>query len=155
MLPPSPHIFHGRESELQKVVNILVQDSPRIAILGPGGMGKTSLATVALHADAVMEKYSHRYFVQCHSTLTCAELVLAVADHIGVEKGSNPLKKVALHFMHAPPSLLVLDNLEACWELVSSRKEVEEFLALLTDIPQLGLMVCDISITEIHDSIGL
>jgi ABC-type lipoprotein export system ATPase subunit len=152
ILPHSPQIFHGREAEVQKIVNILMQDSPRIAILGPGGMGKTSLATMALRTDAVVEKYSHRYFGQCHSTLTCVELALAVADHIGVEKGSNLMKKVVLHFMHAPPSLLVLDNLETSWEPVSSRKEVEEFLSLLTDVPQLGLMVCNISVKELLNS---
>ncbi|KAJ7265228.1 hypothetical protein C8J57DRAFT_1511787 [Mycena rebaudengoi] len=49
LLPPSPQIFHGHDTELQDVVNILIQDSARIAILGTGGIGKTSLATVALH----------------------------------------------------------------------------------------------------------
>jgi hypothetical protein len=112
-------------------------------------MGKTSLATMVLHADLVVEKYANQYFVQCHSTPTCGELVSAVADHVGVEKGSNQLKKVTQHFMHAPPSLLVLDNLETAWESASSRKEVEEFLSLLTDVPQLGLMVCDISLQEL------
>ncbi|KAJ7218219.1 hypothetical protein C8J57DRAFT_1732300 [Mycena rebaudengoi] len=53
------------ESELQDVVNILIQDSAHIAILGAGGMGKTSLATAALHNPQVEAKYSHRYFVPC------------------------------------------------------------------------------------------
>jgi DNA replication protein DnaC len=142
MLPPSPQIFYGRECELQKVVSILIQDSAHIAILGPGGMGKTSLATVALHDNAVVGKYPHRYFVPCHSTPTCLELVSAVADHVGVEKGVNLSEKVVHHFMHAPASLLVLDNLETPWEGSTSQSEVEEFLSLLTDVPHLGLMVC-------------
>ncbi|KAJ7266072.1 hypothetical protein C8J57DRAFT_1229480 [Mycena rebaudengoi] len=45
--------------ELQDVVNILLQDSAHIAILGTGGMGKTSLATTALHNQEVEAKYSH------------------------------------------------------------------------------------------------
>jgi DNA replication protein DnaC len=155
MLPPAPQIFHGRESEVHKAINILMQDCARIAILGPGGMGKTSLATVVLHADVVVEKYAHRYFVQCHTAPTCVELVSAIADHVGVEKGTNLLKKVAQHFMYAPPSLLVLDNLETSWESGSSRMEVEEFLSLLTAIPQLGLMVCNLSPKEIDDSTSL
>jgi hypothetical protein len=53
-------------------------------------------------------------------------------------------KKIAHYFAHAPPSLLVLDNLETPWEALSSRHEVEEFLSLLTDVPHLGLMVGDI-----------
>jgi DNA replication protein DnaC len=121
-----------------------MQDYGHIAILGASGMGKTSLAAAALHDPRVEAKYSNRYFVQCHATTTCVELVSAIADHIGVGRGSNLQKKVAPYFIHAPPSLLVLDNLETSWESLSSRKEVEQFLSLLTDVPHLGLMVCDI-----------
>ncbi|KAJ7270477.1 hypothetical protein C8J57DRAFT_1605485 [Mycena rebaudengoi] len=120
MLPPSPKIFHGRESELQDIVEILIQDSARIAILGTGGMGKTSLATVALHH---------------------AQLLLTIADHIGVEKGSNLSRNVVVYLAHAPPSLIVLDNLETPWESASSRSDVEEFLSLIADVPHLGLMI--------------
>jgi GTPase SAR1 family protein len=144
LLPPCPQIFHGRESELQDVVNILVQDSAHIAILGAGGMGKTSLATVALHNSRVEAKYSQRYFVPCHSSPTCTELVATIAEHIGLDKGSKMANKIAHYFAHALPSLLVLDNLETTWETLSSRAEVEEFLSLLTDVPQLGLMVSDV-----------
>jgi hypothetical protein len=107
-------------------------------------MGKTSVATAALHHPQVEAKYSHRYFVPCQSSPTCTELVAAIAEHIGVEQGSNLSKKVAHYFSHAPPSLLVLDNLETPWEHSSSRAEVEEFLSLLTDVPHLGLMVSDV-----------
>ncbi|KAJ7279710.1 P-loop containing nucleoside triphosphate hydrolase protein, partial [Mycena rebaudengoi] len=140
-LPPCPQIFHGREAELQDAVDILIQDSARIAILGAGGMGKTSLATAALHNQQVEAKYSHQYFVPCHSSSTCTELAATIADHIGLEKGSNMPKRVAHHFAHAPPSLLVLDNLETCWEPLAPRSEVEEFLSLLTDVLHLGLMI--------------
>ncbi|KAJ7218796.1 P-loop containing nucleoside triphosphate hydrolase protein, partial [Mycena rebaudengoi] len=139
--PPCPKIFHGRKAELQDVVKILISDSPRIAILGAGGMGKTSLATKALYNQQVEAKYPHRYFVPCHSSPTCTALVATIADHIGLEKGSNMPKQVAHYFAHAPPSLLVLDNLETCWESLASRSEVEEFLSLLTDVLHLGLII--------------
>jgi DNA replication protein DnaC len=141
LLPASPKIFHGRESELKDVVNILLQNSAHVAILGTGGMGKTSLATAALHNPQVEAKYLHQYFVPCHSSPTCTELAVTIADHIGLEKGSNMAKKIAHYFAYAPPSLLVLDNLETTWEALSSRSEVEELLSLLTDVPHLGLMV--------------
>jgi hypothetical protein len=69
---------------------------------------------------------------------------VTIADHIGLEKGSNMAKKIAHYFSYAPPSLVVLDNLETPWEPLSSRSEVEEFLSLLTDVPHLGLMVSDV-----------
>jgi hypothetical protein len=70
--------------------------------------------------------------------------VATIADHIGLEKGSNKAKKIAHYLAHASPSLLILDNLETPWEPLSSRSEVEEFLSFLTDIPHLGLMVSDV-----------
>ncbi|KAJ7270380.1 hypothetical protein C8J57DRAFT_1180410 [Mycena rebaudengoi] len=120
---------------------MLIQELAHVAILGAGGMGKTSLATAALHNHQVEAKYSFRYFVPCHSSPTCTELVRTIADHIGVEKGPNLSKKVAHYFTCAPPSLLVLDNLETPWESQLSRHEVEELLSLLTDAPQLGLVI--------------
>ncbi|KAJ7286814.1 P-loop containing nucleoside triphosphate hydrolase protein [Mycena rebaudengoi] len=141
MLPPSPQIFHGRDSELQATIKILVQDSARIAILGTGGIGKTSLATAALHDSQIEAKYSRCYFIPCHSSSTCTQLVSAVADHLGVEKGSNLAQKIVHYLKHSPPSLLVLDNLETPWESISSQSEVEEFLSLLTDVAHLGLMI--------------
>ncbi|KAJ7270350.1 hypothetical protein C8J57DRAFT_1605314 [Mycena rebaudengoi] len=124
-LPSCPQIFHGHEAELEDVVNTLMQNCAHIAILRVGGIGKTSLATAALHNRQVEAKYSPRYFVPCHSSPTC--------NDIGVEKGSNMAKKIAHHFAHAPLSLLVLDNLETPWETRSPHSEVE-------DAPHLGLM---------------
>ncbi|KAJ7246960.1 hypothetical protein C8J57DRAFT_1674430 [Mycena rebaudengoi] len=141
LLLPSPKIFHGRESELKDVVNVLLQNSACVAILGTGGVGKTSLAIAALHNPQVEAKYSHRYFIPCHSSPTCTELAGTIAHHIGLEKGSNMAKKIAHYFSYAPPCLLVLDNLETPWETLSSRSEVEEFLSLLTDNPHLGLLI--------------
>ncbi|KAJ7288733.1 P-loop containing nucleoside triphosphate hydrolase protein, partial [Mycena rebaudengoi] len=141
MLPPHPQIFHGRDSELQDIIKILLQDSARIAILGTGGIGKTSLATAALHDSQVEGKYSCRFFVPCNSSSTCSQLVSTVADYIGVEKGSNLAQKIVHYLDHSPPSLLVLDNLETPWESVSSQSEVEEFLSVLTDVAHLGLMI--------------
>ncbi|KAJ7695872.1 hypothetical protein B0H16DRAFT_1706483 [Mycena metata] len=47
---------------------------------------------------------------------------------------------VLYHLSEGSPTLLILDNLETVWEPAESRKEVEEFLSLLTDITSLVLM---------------
>ncbi|KAJ7249358.1 hypothetical protein C8J57DRAFT_1668932, partial [Mycena rebaudengoi] len=140
MLPLYPQIFYGRDSELGAIVNILIQDSVRVAIQGTGGMGKTSLATAALHHLDVVSKYSNRYSVLCPSAPTCAELVSAIADHLGI-KGSGLSRRIVLHFTQALPSLLILDNFETPWEGNTLRAEVEEFLSLLADVLQMGLLI--------------
>ncbi|KAJ6455497.1 hypothetical protein C8R45DRAFT_1076933 [Mycena sanguinolenta] len=63
LLPSMPQIFHGRESELAQIVQLLDQQCAKIAILGPGGIGKTSLARAALHHPDVAAKYEDRLFI--------------------------------------------------------------------------------------------
>ncbi|KAJ7892996.1 P-loop containing nucleoside triphosphate hydrolase protein [Mycena leptocephala] len=140
VLPPSPQIFHGRESELQEIVDLLQQESPRIAILGPGGIGKTSLGTAVLHHAQAVDEYLHRYFVPCHSTSSCSDLVSSVASHIGLDKSPNLTRKVARYLTQHPKSLLILDNFETPWEPNASRSEVEEFLSLLADVSNLAIV---------------
>ncbi|KAJ7257717.1 hypothetical protein C8J57DRAFT_1647432 [Mycena rebaudengoi] len=140
MLPPAPHIFHGRESELREVVDLLKADSPRIAILGPGGMGKTSLAQAALHHADIASKYSERYFVPCHSSITSTDLVSAISSHIGFESAHSS-QVILQYFSTTQPSLLVLDNFETTWEPISTRTQVEELLSLLAGVPHLALMI--------------
>ena len=138
ILPAYPSIFHGRDRELSEVVTTLKSDSARVAILGAGGMGKTSLAIAALHDPDIAKKFNSRYFVPCQSNATHSDLVLSIAPHLGVTDG-NLLPKVIWHLMHGPPVLMILDNFETPWEPMSSRAAVEEVLSLLTDIPHLAL----------------
>ncbi|KAJ7838257.1 hypothetical protein B0H13DRAFT_2367628 [Mycena leptocephala] len=75
LLPASPQIFHGRESELRDLVDTLLADAARVAILGPGGIGKTTLAMAALHHSTIMDKYYLRHFISCESANTGDDLV--------------------------------------------------------------------------------
>ncbi|KAJ7019470.1 P-loop containing nucleoside triphosphate hydrolase protein [Mycena alexandri] len=142
MLPAEPKIFHGRDTELAHILTLLVQQAPRIAILGAGGMGKTSLSRAVLHHSHISTKYgANRFFVACDGSTNKVELAGVIGAHFGLKAGKDLTQGVLQHLSSAPPTLLILDNLETLWDPIKSRKEIEEFLSLLTDIPTLALMI--------------
>ncbi|KAJ7452619.1 P-loop containing nucleoside triphosphate hydrolase protein, partial [Mycena latifolia] len=133
--------FHGRESELRELIHMLQQDYARIAILGAGGMGKTSLAKAALHHPDVAAKYENRFFVPCDSVANGIEMAASIGAHMGLKPGKDLTKPVIRYLSRKPNCLLILDNLETTWEPLGSRPGVEEFLSLLTDIHHLALII--------------
>ncbi|KAJ7723883.1 P-loop containing nucleoside triphosphate hydrolase protein [Mycena metata] len=141
LLPASPKIFHGRSDELKQLVHLLVQDPARVAIFGPGGIGKTSLALAAVHHPDISTRYTDRHFVSCESVANGDGLLSMIASSVGLEPSRNASKQLLRHFSQSPPALLVLDNLETCWEPFESRNHVEEILSLLTDITHFALLI--------------
>ncbi|KAJ7796417.1 hypothetical protein B0H13DRAFT_1572621, partial [Mycena leptocephala] len=118
------------------------QGSPRIAILGGGGMGKTSLARAVIHHSEIAGRYDQQcVFVACDSAATQVELAALIGTHLGLKPGKDLARPVIQQFSGSPPSLLVLDNLETLWEPMESRANTEEFLSLLTGVEHLALVV--------------
>ncbi|KAJ7868652.1 P-loop containing nucleoside triphosphate hydrolase protein, partial [Mycena leptocephala] len=140
-LPASPNIFYGRETELNDLIDRLLCDPARVAIMGPGGMGKTTLATAAVHHPAIAEKFSLIHFISCESATTCADLVTSIGLYLGLEPSNQLSKRVVQHLGQCGPCLVVLDNFETPWEPFESRSHVEEFIALLVDIANVALLV--------------
>ncbi|KAJ7856787.1 P-loop containing nucleoside triphosphate hydrolase protein, partial [Mycena leptocephala] len=142
MLPSEPKIFHGRETEVSDILHLFSQGSPRIAILGAGGMGKTSLARTVIHHTDIAGRYDQqRFFFACDSAATQVELAALIGTHLGLKPGKDLTHPVIQHFSSGPQSLLILDNLETLWESTESRGNIEEFLSLLTGVDHLALMI--------------
>ncbi|KAJ7807766.1 hypothetical protein B0H14DRAFT_2609397 [Mycena olivaceomarginata] len=137
----SPQIFHGRETELSNIMGMLDQQSPRIAILGGGGMGKTSLARAVLHHPDISTKFEYRVFVSAESATTGIELAALIGLNVGLDPGQDLIKPVVQYFSKQLSSLLILDNLETVWEPIQSRGGVEEVLSLLTEVEHLTLII--------------
>ncbi|KAJ7107057.1 hypothetical protein C8R44DRAFT_885726 [Mycena epipterygia] len=141
LLPASPKIFHGRESVMQDIIALLLGEVPRVAILGPGGIGKTTLATAVLHHADITGKYTSRHFVSCESARTGDDLIATLGYHLGLAPSKQLVKAIINHLSEGQMTMLVLDNLETPWEPIGSRSTVEEFLARLADVAQVAILI--------------
>jgi len=105
--------FIGRESQVAAVAGLLCRDDVRlITLTGPGGVGKTRLATAA--AAAVADKFDDGvWFVGLAPISNPALVVPAIAQVLGVrEAGEEPLAARLESFLADRRLLLVLDNFE-------------------------------------------
>ncbi|KAJ6572131.1 hypothetical protein B0H19DRAFT_1256041 [Mycena capillaripes] len=141
VFPPCPKIFHGRDSELMQIAATLKTGPAHLAILGPGGMGKTTLAIAALHHPEILSEYDQRHFISCGSAFDNSQLLNIISTHLRLEPSKHLLRDVINHFVDCGSTLLVLDNFETAWEQADGRAEVEETLSLLSEVSQLSLLI--------------
>ncbi|KAJ6492153.1 P-loop containing nucleoside triphosphate hydrolase protein, partial [Mycena sanguinolenta] len=141
-LPSKPKIFYGCETELEDIMRMLLnQQSSRIAILGGGGMGKTSLARAALHHPDTLTRFEERLFVSAEPATTSVELAALIGLYVALDPGQDLARAIIQYFTRKSSCLLILDNLETVWEPIQSRSQVEEFLSFLTEVQHLGLII--------------
>jgi tetratricopeptide (TPR) repeat protein len=133
-LPPLPRCF-GRDDEVETLVAALCADPPRpVPILGPGGVGKTTVTLAALHDRRVAERFgARRWFIRCESATSRDALIGEIATGIGLEPGGQLAERV-FRELEREWGVLVLDNAETPWE--GDQERVEE---LLTQLGGLGL----------------
>ena len=138
VLPPAPRCF-GRDTEIDELVATLLAATPEpVPILGPPGIGKSTITLVALNDARVAARYGQRrVFVRCDAIRTREALAAEIATALGLPLG--PQTEPALFAeLASAPTALAIDNAETPWEADTLR--VEEFLAALAALPGLALI---------------
>ncbi|KAJ6461642.1 hypothetical protein DFH09DRAFT_1382951 [Mycena vulgaris] len=144
-LPCSPSIFYGRSVEVDHVVDLVLNHAPaRVAIVGSGGIGKTSIALTAIHHPEV-EKYflNQRFFLSCEAVITADSLALELLKLFSLSadsSGSRSPSDILVSFAQSMTSkcLLCLDNFETPWD---SDKDHVELLLEKIAVPHLTLII--------------
>ncbi|KZV66651.1 hypothetical protein PENSPDRAFT_83753 [Peniophora sp. CONT] len=137
-------IFYGRELEVEAAVDLIVNKSPaRVAILGPGGIGKTSIALAVLHHESVNVLYGdRRCFMSCEATTTADAVVRALADALGLTLGTNLSTGSARHSLMQSldrvSGIICIDNLETPLDV--DKRAVEELLHDISALPSVALL---------------
>ncbi|KZP07411.1 hypothetical protein FIBSPDRAFT_1052987, partial [Athelia psychrophila] len=135
----------GRDEIVSTLAEIITgNENPRLAILGAGGMGKTSTALHVTHHEAVIARYRDRiFFVACNAATSTELLASRILQVIGVSVGTKENRLTALHLAlkGAPPTLLLLDNLESLWDAEKDHTATRDLLQKIANSPSSTLII--------------
>jgi tetratricopeptide (TPR) repeat protein len=146
--PTAPQIFFGREAEVAQIVQTVTTNvgsrPARVAILGPGGYGKTTLAHAVLTVDVIREHFGDaRYFVPCESVTSSGALLTELGKTLGVvNSGSNALWSRILASLTSKASIICFDNFESPWDQhIEMKHSVEELLLGVTGLHHVTVLI--------------
>jgi len=141
----APEIFFGRDDIVFDCASLVARnEQTKLAILGTGGIGKTSTALHILHHQDVVDRYdNHRYFVGCDAATSAESLATLILQIIQVPSvaGENILTLLHRALLAAPLTLLLLDNFETVWDVSSGRDIVLDLLQKIGNARHVSLMI--------------
>jgi len=125
-------------------IQCLEQPAACIAILRPGGYGKTTLMNAVLTHYCVQEHFQDaRYFVACKSLFSPSALLMEIAKSLGLFNGapdvSWPHIRTALN---TKDCIICFDNFESPWDQDADiRNSVKELLSRVTELQHVSLLI--------------
>ncbi|KDR84308.1 hypothetical protein GALMADRAFT_237072 [Galerina marginata CBS 339.88] len=146
-IPLKPEVFYGREALVEEISQFLMkEETSRVCILGPGGMGKTSVSLAVIESSLVQDRFPHGNYVwvPCIGATSTSLFLETLYVQLRVPGDKQvTLEKIMTELSTSTdPRLLILDNFETPWNAPGgTQKQVEDILRTLAKLDHIAMLV--------------
>jgi len=148
-IPLKPEVFYGRDDFVKDIAQLLLQEeTSRVCILGPGGMGKTSVSLAVVESPSIKERFpgGNLVWVPCIEAASATLLLEILYIQLQVvEDGDKQitLEKIISELKTSnEPRLILLDNFETPWNAPGgAQKQIGDILRRLAMLSHVAILI--------------
>jgi hypothetical protein len=146
-IPLKPEVFHRRDDFVEEITQLLLQEeTSRVCILGPGGMGKTSVSLAVVESSLIEERFpgGNLVWVPCieATSMTLLLEILYTQLQVPGDKQVTLEKIISTLDASKAPRLILLDNFETPWNAPGgTQKQVGDILRRLAMLSHVAILV--------------
>ena len=146
-IPLKPGVFHGRDDIIEEITELLMkEETSRVCILGPGGMGKTSVSLGVVEHPLIKSRFlpENIVWVPCIEATSATLLleILYIQLQVPGSKQVTIEKIISVLNTSTQPRLILLDNFETPYNVPGgAQKQVEDILRQLAMLSHVAILV--------------
>jgi tetratricopeptide (TPR) repeat protein len=147
-IPLKPGIFHGRDDLVHEIAQLLVKkETAHVCLLGPGGMGKTSVSLAVVELPLIKKQFpgGNCVWVPCIEATSAVLLLEILYIQLQVPGDKQvTFEKIISHLNASKqPTLILLDNFETPWNApgIGTQKQIEDILRQLAELSHIAIFI--------------
>ncbi|KAH7922653.1 hypothetical protein BV22DRAFT_1131257 [Leucogyrophana mollusca] len=139
--PPRPPMFFGRDDLVRVAIeNLRLR---HVVLVGPGGIGKSTIAKAMMNKDSIIAEFQDRRFFVRFDNIDASQITLdtfvgRIADVLGVKSTRFRTIRSCLASRNI---LIVLDNAETFQDAVSGADRIAEAIDELGALPSVRIIL--------------